>query len=162
MNIFRKMHKMTKFEGTWMKKFRINYIFLPTSFGICRTVNLLENDEMFQKTVDETFLNRESIIVLNAAIEVKGNSEKNLRMRNKNLGIDGYAYDGLGFNSHWSDKTPYRIIFHPPYELPNENSNNFFVSKNDHVTFLITPQLKSIDDSLYGMTSKRCLSYEIL
>lgn len=61
----------------------------------------------------------------------------------------------------WTEKAQYnreqikegfRLIFHDPFELPSEQSKQFFSKPNIQTKFLISPEMTSIDDSLFDET----------
>lgn len=46
----------------------------------------------------------------------------------------------------------YHLIFHDPFEFPTPESAHYYTRTFRSLTFLISPELVSIDDSLVGMT----------
>jgi hypothetical protein len=155
--IFKNIHNVTSFEGYWMKRNTISYKYHPTPYGVCKTVNLLPNDQMFHATADDSFFKRKEFTLMNTLTNVrlsKMEVTNQLRTSSRNLGFDGFLYSGQWFFIDRSNQEgAYRIMFHPPHEIPSENSRQFFITLNEGVKFMITPQLKRIDDSLIQMTS---------
>lgn len=46
---------------------------------------------------------------------------------------------------------PLLLMIHSPFEVQTKENQKFFVVEMDYDTFFVTPQLTTIDDSMFGM-----------
>lgn len=72
----------------------------------------------------------------------------------KDLGLDLQVFEGSTkyvVNRQYYNYG-FKVFIHSPYEFPDENLKYFTISLNQSYTLLITPQLRSIDDSLINMS----------
>lgn len=73
----------------------------------------------------------------------------------KDLGINGALYRPYQFQRDAPKvNDTFYFMFHDYTELPIESSRQFILTATDGVSFLVTPQLKKIDESLVGMNPK--------
>lgn len=72
----------------------------------------------------------------------------------KHLGVDGIIYDGTPFLAHLATDQTFRILFHPPHEMPSDRALSYSVETKKTVKFLVTPVYKTIDASLVELTSQ--------
>lgn len=134
-----------------MVKYIVNVTLTPTMIGFCKTFNILKAKDFFNdKSVSSIWAKRSKGQITNPLSKMKNLSQYSkkpipLTTASKQLGLEIII-------SFWANHTgSFPIMIHSPHELPNENSQKFVLSYGDVVDFLITPQLKQIDDSLIGM-----------
>jgi hypothetical protein len=153
----RGVHKPATLEATWMKRFRFKIVETLTKFGTCKTINIMPSTEMFHNsTINYAFFKRREYFIANMMLNSRNidrNITEKFQIMSKSLGVDGYLYDGLWFFPDLTDSSStYRFIIHPRHELPTESSQSHLITKGESVLFTITPQMKTIDESLEGLT----------
>lgn len=139
-----------------MERYSFRYQKIHSKFGYCDVFNMIDVKEMFNADLVADFFT--SIVDLQVRTSrpagakftiVDWNATKPFKTLHKKLGIDATLYRGIvHVDRIHSVKKLQRIIFHSPFEMPSENSQQFFLSEGDSVMFSITPQLKTIDESL--------------
>lgn len=86
--------------------------------------------------------------------------KKPLRTFNYNLGLTAEFQQGpMDQTDEWSnlflDAHPseiidgFHLIFHDPFELPSSSSQQFYTLTELKVDYLVSPEMTSIDESLY-------------
>lgn len=142
------------FYATWQKLFVPKARVIPTELGLCRTTNFCDQKEFLQH---EGRFSME--LKLYSGIERVGakipekmviNKTQPFTTNSVNLGFTATAnnddmYDGKKMVD------PFLLMIHSPFELPTEESQKFVISGFDFITFYVTPQLKTIDDTMIGM-----------
>lgn len=131
-------------------------------FGECESFNLEKANEMFNiNNTNSDLTSRrtrpvQNHIMMGTFVLKKWNETDLFKTPNKELGIDALIYRGLFFmpNMIGGNKIFYRITFHTPYELPNENYQQFLITELESVMFYVSPQLRTIDDSMLKLTPK--------
>lgn len=156
------IHIPSTIEGTWIKKFTFPYHFSPTPFGICQSFNLFSYEKQFNTETTVQNLTVKNIRDLRNKLSKPSigiyNSTFEFKTSRKSYGFNGFIYDGFPFmpdNRPNRKNSTYRLIFHPSFELPNERSQQFLIHKEQSFEFLITPVMKTIDESLNGMSPKK-------
>jgi hypothetical protein len=122
---------------------------------------LFSHEDSFTEKTAERFIVKFKIELqnkLSKSVFKLYNMTNEFKTSSKNFGFNGFIYDGFSFmpdNSRKRENSTYRLIFHPSYELSTEDSQQFLMNKEQAFTFLITPLMKTIDESLVGMSPKR-------
>lgn len=75
----------------------------------------------------------------------------------KDLGLEMNIFEG--FNKFYlippNENLGFKVMVHSPYEIPDDSMHHYSLSLNHSYIFLVQPQLKTIDDSLIGMSPKQ-------
>lgn len=89
---------------------------------------------------------------------IQHNETKPQKTPHRDLGINGFmGQHHLG--KHYQivpsrELFIYRIMFHHPHEWPMEDSQLFTLVDGDQKSFLVTPQMKTMDSSLMSLSQK--------
>lgn len=145
--------------GNWLEKFNFNISYTLTKYGFCRTFNMLDNEEMFHDdSTAESFTAQEYQEIRfrkKKYQQLVDDQLKPLKTTNKDLGINGVLFRPHQFQRDAPNVSDtFYFMFHSYAELPVASSRQFILTSTDRTSFLVTPQLKKIDESLIGMNPK--------
>lgn len=120
---------------------------------------MLDNEEMFRddSTAESfTFHKYQEIRYRKKKYEQLVDDQlKPFKTTNKDLGINGILLRPHVYQRDAPNVSDtFYFMFHSYAELPVENSQLFIMTSTDRISFLVTPQLKKIDESLIGMNPK--------
>lgn len=139
----------------WLDDFYIPATYLLTELGICRTVNFAEPEIFLKSQVDVgrifqgTYDDREGV----APFE---NETQPFMTTSVNLGLDNIVFYNEEIGKFKENGIPpFYLIIHSPYEYPTKENQIFLMSGIDYVTFVVTPQLNTIDESMIDMEPQK-------
>jgi hypothetical protein len=136
-----------------------------TKKGLCATSNLISAFKLFDRNVisDRIFYARGSEafqLKFDQDIEEYDSLEKiPFHTRHKDLGVEMHLFEGKsapGFENYEDfykfENLGFLLTVHGPDELPDHTHHYYTVSPKQSYLVLITPQLKTIDDSLVSLS----------
>lgn len=144
--------KPVEIEARWLTEFSLHKILLTTELGVCKTANFCDQENFLHDEVDKDriFQNLTTDFFIWELREPK-NKTKPYMTTAESLGLRTTAFHNPYLFEDKNNVDPFLMIIHSPFELLTENDQQFVVGGLDQDTFFITPQLNTIDESLFGM-----------
>jgi hypothetical protein len=145
--------------------FIYNYAYIMTKKGLCTASNLVSPFDLFDMnvTTDELFYvqHHDAFDLITDRDSERYDFIDNMpfHTRHKDLGVEMHLFEGKYFPGFYNYGDIYKfenlgflLTVHSPDELPDHTHNYYTVSPKQSYLVLITPQLKTIDDSLITLS----------
>lgn len=136
----------------WLEHYQLPIFVMLTDFGMCRTINFCFEENFLQDDVDNKrifqFYQADNIGWLK-------NQTQPLMTPSPELGVDAII-ENKDFYTFFKTRgnSSYELMIHSPFELTSKQNQKFQIADMDYVTFWVTPQLNTIDDTMIGMDPK--------
>jgi hypothetical protein len=142
------------------------YALIETKKGSCAVSNLVHTNELFDFEFASD--NLKYIVYLEAfdmivdrETERYSETKMPFHTRHKDLGVEMHLFEGKmmpGVENYREvfklENVGFLLALHSPYELPDHTNQYYTVSPNQSYLILVTPQLKTIDDTLLNVSPK--------
>ena len=144
---------IVNFQVDWLRKFQGTYVITFSSYGWCKTFNIVDDSELFHENSTAQYFRHQptnKLELIGSIYSLAMNPQNSpLFTAQSDFGVHAFVFD--------SDNTTF--VIHSPYEIPDSRHKRFQLSDYEVAKLSIEPIIRITDNNLkqnYYKNIKNC------